>query len=66
KRALIAVDQVFDLVIKLHGTLSGEHGVGITKLGYITKELSPASHRLMQDIKRLIDPNNIMNPGKAI
>ena len=66
KRALIAVDQVFDLVIKLHGTLSGEHGVGITKLSYITKELSPASHRLMQDIKRLIDPNNIMNPGKAI
>ncbi|MCL4469200.1 MAG: FAD-binding protein [Deltaproteobacteria bacterium] len=66
KRALIAVDQVFDLVIKLHGTLSGEHGVGITKLSYITKELSPASHKLMQDIKRLIDPNNIMNPGKAI
>ncbi len=66
KRALIAVDQVFDLVIKLQGTISGEHGVGITKLSYITKELSPASHKLMTDIKKLIDPNNIMNPGKAI
>lgn len=66
KRALIAVDQVFDLVIKLHGTISGEHGVGITKLNYITKELSPAAHRLMKEIKKLIDPNNIMNPGKAI
>ncbi len=66
KRALMAVDQMFDLVIKLGGTVSGEHGVGITKLAYITKELSPAAHRLMRDIKKLIDPNNIMNPGKAL
>jgi glycolate oxidase subunit GlcD len=66
KRALTAVDRVFDLVLKLRGTISGEHGVGITKLSYITKELSPAAHRLMKEIKHLIDPNNIMNPGKAI
>ena len=65
-RALKAVDQAFDLVIRLGGTISGEHGVGITKLDYITKELSPASHNLMKEIKRLIDPNNIMNPGKAV
>jgi glycolate oxidase subunit GlcD len=66
KRALTAVDRVFDLVLKLRGTISGEHGVGITKLSYITKELSPAAHRLMMEINHLIDPNNIMNPGKAI
>ncbi len=66
KRALMAVDLLFDLVIGLGGTLSGEHGVGITKLMYITKELSPAAHGLMKEIKRLVDPNNIMNPGKAI
>ncbi len=66
KRALTAVDRVFDLVIKLRGTISGEHGIGITKLNYITKELSPAAHGLMKGIKHLIDPNNIMNPGKAI
>ncbi len=66
QRALRAVDQVFDLVISLQGTISGEHGVGLTKLGYITKELAPAAHGLMKEIKRLIDPDNIMNPGKAI
>lgn len=65
-RALIAVDKVFDLVIGLNGTISGEHGVGITKLKYITKELSPATHNLMKQIKKILDPNNIMNPGKAI
>lgn len=66
QRALRAVDQIFDLVISLHGTISGEHGVGITKLGYITKELSPSTHNLMKSIKRLIDPDNLMNPGKAL
>ena len=66
ERALRAVDMVFDLVIRLGGTISGEHGVGITKLAYITKELSPAAHELMRGIKRLVDPNNIMNPGKAL
>jgi len=66
KRALSAVDQVFDLVVKLNGTISGEHGVGITKLNYLNKELTPAAHRLMKEIKNLVDPNNIMNPGKAI
>ncbi|MGC9026865.1 MAG: FAD-binding oxidoreductase [bacterium] len=65
-RALRAVDQVFDLVIRLNGTISGEHGVGITKLNYLTKELSPATHNLMKKIKQTLDPNNIMNPGKAI
>lgn len=66
ERASKAVDQAFDLVIKLGGSISGEHGVGITKLGYIDKELSPVSHGLMKAIKKILDPNNIMNPGKAI
>ncbi len=65
-RAAMAVDQVFDLVIGLGGTISGEHGVGITKLPYIAKELSPGAHKLMKEIKSLIDPNGIMNPGKAL
>jgi len=66
KRALKGVEQLFDLTLKLGGSISGEHGIGITKLPFIDKELPSASHRLMKNIKRLIDPNNIMNPGKAI
>ncbi|MCL4478359.1 MAG: FAD-binding protein [Deltaproteobacteria bacterium] len=66
KRALSAVERTFDLVLNLGGSISGEHGVGITKLPYITKELSAQTYNLMKAIKVLIDPNNIMNPGKAV
>ena len=46
------------------GTLSGEHGIGLTKAPYIGMELSAASMALQQRLKRAFDPNGIMNPGK--
>ena len=60
------LEQVFDLVLKLNGTLSGEHGVGISKRNYISKEIDPAALNLMQKIKQQFDPNNILNPGKTL
>ena len=52
------------LAIDLGGTLSGEHGVGITKAPYLGMELSEAEVALMKKIKRAFDPNDILNPGK--
>ena len=60
------LNQVFDLVLSLNGTLSGEHGVGLEKRDFIYKELSENEIRLMHAIKRQFDPNNILNVGKGL
>ncbi len=46
------------------GTISGEHGVGLTKAAYISMEIPPAELDLMKKIKGVFDPKNILNPGK--
>jgi D-lactate dehydrogenase len=57
---------VFTLVLKLNGTLSGEHGVGLEKRDYIAMELGQTEIRLMQQIKQVFDRNNILNPQKTL
>lgn len=59
-----AVEQIFTIVRQLDGTLSGEHGVGLSKAPYIGMELSEAVIALSLRIKKAFDPHNIMNPGK--
>ncbi len=59
-----AVEEVFDYTIELGGTLSGEHGIGITKAPYLYKELGPVEIALMKKLKNLFDPKGILNPGK--
>ncbi|MGZ0020014.1 FAD-binding oxidoreductase [Nitrosomonas sp. wSCUT-2] len=63
-RAEQCLDEVFNLVINLRGTLSGEHGVGSEKRAFVTKEIDASTLNLMRAIKRVFDPNNILNPGK--
>jgi D-lactate dehydrogenase len=63
-RAEMCLNEIFDLVIELNGTLSGEHGVGSEKRAFIGKEIDPQTLALMREIKRVFDPNNILNPGK--
>ena len=63
-RAECCLDEIFDLVIKLRGTLSGEHGVGSEKRAFVSKEIDCVTLDLMRNIKKLFDPNNILNPGK--
>jgi len=57
-------EEIFRLAISLNGTLSGEHGIGLSKANYMTLEHDPVEMALMKQIKRTLDPNNIMNPGK--
>lgn len=64
ERAEKYLAEVFDLVIKLNGTLSGEHGIGSEKRAYIGKEVDATTLALMKAIKRVFDSNNILNPGK--
>ncbi|MGD8573915.1 MAG: FAD-linked oxidase C-terminal domain-containing protein [Gammaproteobacteria bacterium] len=56
--------KVFGLVLKLGGTLSGEHGIGLAKQPYIGMELEPVAIDLMRRVKAQFDPANILNPGK--
>jgi glycolate oxidase len=59
-----AVKEIFAEAIRLGGTLSGEHGIGISKAPYLLMELSPEVLETLKAIKKLFDPNNILNPGK--
>ncbi len=59
------VGEMYDLVIDLGGTVSGEHGIGITKAPFMWKEKKD-SMEVMKRIKRALDPNDIMNPGKNV
>ena len=63
-RGLEAKKKLFQQVVELGGTLSGEHGIGTTKAAFLPLEINPATMSLMQRIKQLFDPNNILNPGK--
>ncbi|HUU00551.1 MAG TPA: FAD-linked oxidase C-terminal domain-containing protein [Myxococcota bacterium] len=59
-----AVTEMFRLVISLHGSITGEHGVGTTKQKYLSLELSEESIDAMRAIKAALDPRGIMNPAK--
>jgi glycolate oxidase len=64
EKAESAVEALFRQTIALGGTISGEHGVGITKAPYIGMEIGSQELALMKRIKALFDPNGILNPGK--
>ncbi|MBM4050301.1 MAG: FAD-binding protein [Planctomycetes bacterium] len=58
------VEQLLREVVKLGGTLSGEHGIGSAKARFLGLEVPPREMQLMKDLKRLLDPRGILNPGK--
>ncbi|MFO1206128.1 MAG: FAD-linked oxidase C-terminal domain-containing protein [Burkholderiales bacterium] len=64
RRAEACLEEVFDLVVALGGTLSGEHGVGSEKRAFIGKELDAPTIALMRKVKQVFDPANVLNPGK--
>ncbi len=59
-----AIVDVFKATIKLGGTLSGEHGIGLSKAPFMKLAFSDAEMNLFRSIKKAFDPNNILNPGK--
>ncbi|BBD08854.1 FAD-binding oxidoreductase [Desulfovibrio ferrophilus] len=64
-RALQVKSQVVELVLSLGGTMSGEHGVGLTKYAHLGKQLSPLESEIMHYIKKVFDFKGILNPGKG-
>jgi len=64
-RAQACKEAVFRLTLSLGGTLSGEHGTGITKGPYVAWQLGQEERSLMAGIKRVFDPTGILNPGKG-
>jgi len=66
KAANQAIKDIFETAIKLGGTLSGEHGIGIAKRRYMPLEHSEVALKQMRAIKGLIDLENVMNPDKIL
>ncbi|MEM6376548.1 MAG: FAD-linked oxidase C-terminal domain-containing protein, partial [Pseudomonadota bacterium] len=63
---VVAVSEhLVDMALRLGGTATGEHGIGLGKLGYMTREHGPG-WEMMGAIKAALDPDNIMNPGKLV
>ena len=63
ERGVKAVDEIFDVCIELGGTVTGEHGVGISKAPNFQKERASEMSSI-KAIKKAMDPENILNPGK--
>jgi glycolate oxidase len=63
-KAEIAVKEIFAAALRMDGSISGEHGIGLSKAAYLPMELSPAALAAMKRIKQALDPKNILNPGK--
>lgn len=64
KKGHEAITEIFKLAIKLDGTLSGEHGIGVSKAPFMKLAFSEAEMNIMRAIKNAFDPNNILNPNK--
>lgn len=63
-RAEAAAEAVMRMAVDLGGSLSGEHGIGVTKSAFLPLEIGPLAQKVMQGIKSLLDPQDILNPGK--
>ncbi len=58
-------DEMYERAIQVGGLVSGEHGIGYAKKGYMRNQLGDTQVNLMNGIKKVFDPNNILNPGKV-
>jgi glycolate oxidase len=56
--------EIFDEAIRLGGTITGEHGIGVAKKSFLPKFAGDAQMRLMRELRHVLDPNGILNPGK--
>lgn len=65
-RARMALPRLFELTLSLGGTLSGEHGIGVAKRDFMPQAFTPATLAAMHAIKRALDPDGILNPGKVL
>jgi glycolate oxidase len=61
-----AFKEIFDEAIRLGGTITGEHGIGVAKKDFLPKFAGDASMRVMRELRRAFDPHGILNPGKVL
>ncbi|MCS6875567.1 MAG: FAD-linked oxidase C-terminal domain-containing protein [Aquificaceae bacterium] len=66
ERAERAVDEVFEVALKYNGSITGEHGVGLTKKKFLKSQFGEVGYELLKGIKLLFDPKNLFNPGKVV
>ena len=64
RRVEQAFKEIFDEALRLGGTITGEHGVGVAKKSFLPKFAGGAQMRVMRELRRAVDPNGILNPGK--
>jgi len=64
QRAMRCVDEIIETALSLGGVLSGEHGIGLEKQRFLKKAMDPQAIEIMRQIKDVLDPNHILNPGK--
>ncbi len=65
-RADEAAHELFDLAVRLGGTVTGEHGIGVLKRGQLTRQWAPAAVAAHGAIKQALDPKGLLNPGKKL
>src|SRR5512136_2979751 len=65
RRVEEAFKEIFDEAIRLGGTITGEHGIGLSKKSFLPKFAGEAQMRVMREFRRALDPNGILNPGKV-
>jgi glycolate oxidase len=63
-RVEAAFSEIFDEAIRLGGTITGEHGVGLAKKSFLPKFAGDAQMRVVRELRRVLDPNGVLNPGK--
>jgi glycolate oxidase len=66
KRAELVLDRVFRRVVEMNGAISGEHGIGLSKKPFMGYQFGPAELELLRRIKKVFDPDNLLNPGKIV
>ncbi len=64
RRVHLALDEIVAETLRRGGTITGEHGVGLAKKAYLPLQRDPGSFGLLKTIKRALDPDNLLNPGK--
>jgi glycolate dehydrogenase FAD-linked subunit len=66
ERARAGAEQLFAMAIRLGGSISGEHGIGWTKRGWLERQWGPRAVELHRELKRTFDPKGLLNPGKKV
>jgi glycolate dehydrogenase FAD-linked subunit len=66
RRVELAVEELFEVAIRLGGSVSGEHGLGLLKRGRLARQWAPRALDIHEQIKQIFDPKNLLNPGKKL